>query len=716
LDTTRNTWRRFSAAFSKTANHRFIACAVLVAALCAQPSYAQETKEEDKDPLANLDPLTRAVERNPLTLIRIAALGLKDPAEQGEALAGLVAAFLARNKPDDAAIELKAIEDKLWLARALLHVSDDQHRRGRLQTSKATLARALKLASGKQIERDGGETVKRVTERYLALKTYQDATNTALLIPDRFERVGALLRIAKTLQDANVRALTQDAQKVLAATFGIAKSIKPDTKDSINTLIRIAEFQVSSGDRKGSRKTLAYAEEILKKTTFDGRDALRAELAAALVLLNDRVAAQAIVRSMADAARKSKTIASIARASAQSGDLEAAVSLFTLAFQEAATITDKGEKYDALAHLIAEQSKVGRLADAFKNAGVIRDRRRQSEALLGMGKVLLKQKKMKEAIKLVDYIPYVGMRTQIFTPVALFHGRKGDRAKASALLARALEPTKFKAAPRELAKALPMVIDVQARVGVASMNEALFRRVENQLDQLPDDPAKIQVLTGIASADARVDRRDAALRSLAAAWRISWLNRKNPKYPEILTNLMRAQIEVGELLQAFDTAARVPESPTPDKPKGQLEASLNARNQALQRVAVAAARQGKQRLSLRAARRIRNSAARARVYSAIAQAFPTGQITKVAPKPEPKPEPALPAKTPASPKKAIVKDKGKKPEKTENTAKSDAKTKAKEEASKKPDTQKPATPDAPAKPATSDAPKSLLPQKIEGAR
>ena len=690
MDTTPNMWRRFLAAFSKITRHWLIAYAAFAAVFCVQSSYSQEQqnaqkqREEEKDPLANLDPtLRRAVERDPLTLIRIAALGLKDPAEQGEALTGLVAAFLKRNKPDDAAIELKSIEDKLWLARALLHVSDYEKRQGRLQNSKATLERALKLASGKQIERDGGETIKRLSGRYLALKSYENATTTALLIPDRFERVDALLRIAKTMQDANAKALRKDVQKVLALTFRITKSIKPDTKDTINTHIRIAEFQASAGDRKGSRKTLVVAEEILKKTTFDGRHTLRADLAAALVLLNDRIAAQEILRSMPDSTHKSKTIASIARASAQSGNLEAAVSLFALAFQEAETINSNDKKYDAITHLITEQSKVGRLADAFRNAGFISDRRRQSDALLKMGKVLLQKQKMKEAIKLVDYIPHVGTRTQIFAPVALFYGEKGDRAKASALLARAMEPTRVNAKPQELAKALPMIIDVQTRAGLVSMNETLFYRIKKQLDQLPDDPARILVLTGIAIADARVHRQEAALRSLAAAWRISWLNRENPKYPEILTNLMRAQIEVGELLQAFDTAARVPESLTLKKPTGQLEANLNARNQALQRVAVAAAQQGKQRLSLRVVRRIRNSGARARVYSAIAQAFPT----------------RIPAKT----KELVRKQKDDKKVKTlgttankgtESKFKGNNKVRDGKETPRKPPSSRPGTPDA----------------------
>lgn len=361
---------------------------------------------------------------------------------------------------------------------------------------------------------------------------------------------------------------------------------------------------------------------------------------------------------------------------------------------------------------------MGRLADAFKNAGVIRDRRAQANALLGMGEVLLAQKKMKEAIKLLEYIPYPGMRTQIFAPVALFYGKKGDKTKASELLAKALAQSKFKASSAELAKVLPMVIDVQSQVGEASMNAALFSRIKAQLEQLPDDTSKIEVLTGIANAEARAKRRDAALRALAAAWRISWLNRRNPKYPNILTNLMRAQIEVGELLQAFDTAARVPDGPTPKKPKGQLEASLNQRNLALQRVAVAAAREGMQRLSLRVARRIRNTGARARVYAAIAQEFPTGIIESVTPSTTP--ITASKAKKPGGEKiieKTEPKANGAGPDATPGAAK--------DQAAQKPPT-KSTEPDGPAASpptpksgeqaekkdqAAPNAPKSLLPKK-----
>ena len=621
-------WRQFLGAHWKIIKFGFTALSVatVAALLNVAPVFSQNSVlNKDNLTSTNVDPLTRAVEGSPLTLIRIAALSLKEPSHQGEALSGLVSALLARNKPDDAAIEMKAITDPLWRARALIHVADDQKRRGRIQTAKNTLNKSLELAKGEQTERDGGATVIRIAERYIALETFQNAITATLLIPDRFEQIRLLLKIATQLQQSKLPVLDTDSKKVLAAAFKIATSIRPTTKESITTIIRIAEFQIGADDQEGARRSLAHTENVLEKKRFMGRDQLRADLAAALVLIDDPVAAQAIVRSTLDIDRKARAIASIARASAQKGNMEAAVSLFTLAFEQIEKIKDKTKKYVALTHIIEEQAKVGLLADAFRYAGVIRDRKPQAIALLKMGRVLLKQKRYNEAIKLVDFIPYVSMRSQIFVPVALDTGLRGDKEKASNYLTLALKETRFKATPLELKKALPPIIDAQSKAGSVAMNDALFKRVLERFDKLPDDSTKIHVLTRIAIAEARSKRQTAALRALAGAWRISWLNRKNPKYPSILTDLMKAQIEVGELLQAFDIAARVPDSVTPPQKPGQLEASLNARNAALRRVAVAAAAEGKQRLALRAAGRIRDIASRARVYGEIAKAFPSGK-------------------------------------------------------------------------------------------
>lgn len=621
-------WRQFLGAHWKIIKFGFTALSVatVAALLNVAPVFSQNSVlNKDNLTSTNVDPLTRAVEGSPLTLIRIAALSLKEPSHQGEALSGLVSALLARNKPDDAAIEMKAITDPLWRARALIHFADDQKRRGRIQTAKNTLNKSLELAKGEQTERDGGATVIRIAERYIALETFQNAITATLLIPDRFEQIRLLLKIATQLQQSKLPVLDTDSKKVLAAAFKIATSIRPTTKESITTIIRIAEFQIGADDQEGARRSLAHAENVLEKKRFMGRDQLRADLAAALVLIDDPVAAQAIVRSTLDIDRKARAIASIARASAQKGNMEAAVSLFTLAFEQIEKIKDKTIKYVALTHIIEEQAKVGLLADAFRYAGVIRDRKPQAIALLKMGRVLLKQKRYNEAIKLVDFIPYVSMRSQIFVPVALDTGLRGDKEKASNYLTLALKETRFKATPLELKKALPPIIDAQSKAGSVAMNDALFKRVLERFDKLPDDSTKIHVLTRIAIAEARSKRQTAALRALAGAWRISWLNRKNPKYPSILTDLMKAQIEVGELLQAFDIAARVPDSVTPPQKPGQLEASLNARNAALRRVAVAAAAEGKQRLALRAAGRIRDIASRARVYGEIAKAFPSGK-------------------------------------------------------------------------------------------
>ena len=202
------------------------------------------------------------------------------------------------------------------------------------------------------MERDGGATAIRVAERYIALEAFQAATAATLVIPDKFEQIRLLLKIATQLQQSKLPVFKTDSRKVLAAAYKIATSIRPTTKESITTIIRIAEFQIGADDREGARQSLAHTENVLEKRRFMGRDQLRADLAAALVLIDDPVAAQAIVRSTIDIGPKARAIASIARASAQKGNMEAAVSLFTLAYEQIEKIKDTGvdsaETYEKL--------------------------------------------------------------------------------------------------------------------------------------------------------------------------------------------------------------------------------------------------------------------------------------------------------------------------------------------------------------------------------
>ena len=82
----------------------------------------------------------------------------------------------------------------------------------------------------------------RITERYLDLEAFQAATSTSLLIPDKFQQIRLLLRIA-TEKPAKMPVLATDSANVLKEAFKIAKSIKPTSKESISTILRIAELK-----------------------------------------------------------------------------------------------------------------------------------------------------------------------------------------------------------------------------------------------------------------------------------------------------------------------------------------------------------------------------------------------------------------------------------------------------------------------------------------
>ena len=131
-------------------------------------------------------------------------------------------------------------------------------------------------------------------------------------------------------------------------------------------------------------------------------------------------------------------------------------------------------------------------------------------------------------------------------------------------------------------------------------------------------------MTRLARAQAEGGQKDAMERSLGFAWRIAWLNKDQGIFPELLEHITEAQLAVGELLTAFDTAARIPEETASDT--GDSFNFGNNRKQpkyrALQSVAVAAAKRGDGKLALRAARKITHPGARASAYGAIALALP----------------------------------------------------------------------------------------------
>ena len=90
-------------------------------AMAADDIPSTSPKPAGKDGKAAVDPVTEAVRQDILTQLRIAAIALSDPEDQGEALSGIVGAFLKYGRVKDAQIDFRVISTPLWKAHALVH-------------------------------------------------------------------------------------------------------------------------------------------------------------------------------------------------------------------------------------------------------------------------------------------------------------------------------------------------------------------------------------------------------------------------------------------------------------------------------------------------------------------------------------------------------------------------------------------------------------------
>lgn len=247
---------------------------------------------------------------------------------------------------------------------------------------------------------------------------------------------------------------------------------------------------------------------------------------------------------------------------------------------------------------------------------MIREKRAQAETLFAMGQVLLGNKKYTEAVKLTDYIPYLGLRGQIFADVAQWQGGvKGDPVAASALLAQALQPVREKPVPERVEIALEKVLDTQIEVSDPKTAEALFARANELIKTLPGALDRVRLLTLLARAYARSEDPERASDVIKAAQRITLNQRQNENYPRSAARIVEALIATDQILDGFNAAARIPEVEVEDAER----MSQTPRNRALKGVAEAAARAQKPQLAIRAARKIRDPASRAAALAAVAR-------------------------------------------------------------------------------------------------
>lgn len=561
-----------------------------------------------------------------IRLLRIAALSLKRDPDRGRAFTGLVQAQLERKRLKAAQIELKNIRDRLWRVRSQIYLADYHLRKGRTKTARRTLANAVKSVGTKTRRAGADDTFEDIAIRQADMGDFEPALATARRISVPLEKLDLILRIADQKARSRDKKIAASAVKTFDEAFGLAKKLTVEPVETADVLLRIAGAQVDAKQDKRSLRTLEYLRNFLLQNEFEGRDDRIARLAGAYVLAGDNNTAMSIVRTIRNVGNRVQAMSAVAGAIGKLGNIDAAVPLFSLAFQDSERIETTDRRYEIIEHLVREQALVGRYADAFKMAGYIRDRRKQASTMLVMGKAMLEKEDHANAERLTDYIPYIGMRSQIFTNIALMRGISGDKIEATALLAKGLTDTPLKKTfPASLEQALMNTIDVQNRVGAPEAAESLFRRVSTLSKLLPEMEPQVAILSQIAYALSKIGKLQEARDVLDVAWRLTWRDTKHPDFAEMLSHITEAQLAAGFVLQAFDTAARIPDQLADASEEGEenVDAMLpfeSPRNRALHKVAVAAGRQGQPKLSIRAVRAISNETARAFAVAQIAVA------------------------------------------------------------------------------------------------
>lgn len=605
------------------------------AAMGADDIPSKSSKPAGKDGKAAVDPVTEAVRQDILTQLRIAAIAFGDPEDQGEALSGIVGAFLKHGRVKDALIDFKVISTPLWKAHALVHFADYERKKNGISKARGILRKASKLITDDIEGRDKGLVLSLISQRQANYLDFAGARQTAKRIPEPFERVEKLLELARLQSGSPVPGIANNARTTFVLAFAEAKEIPAGRAERVRQLLRVADAMASHKQKPLAVEALEYAYSYLHQIRIDDHTMLLASLAAAFVDAGNTVRAMNILRSLKQETEHARTLSSIARAIALNGSVEGAAPLFFLALQDLEAITDPLVRRNLLTHIIKEQTRAGRLADAFTAIGQVKDKKYQQGMMFAMGQVLLEIDKPEEALKLVDYIPNVGMRAQLFAHAARHRAKLGDRAGAADLLGKALTATGVEPKPEMLIEALPLVREVLTEVGNTPNRKEILLQIADYLRIIPDKPLKVPVMTRIAHAEIREEKKEAAERSLGLAWRIAWFSKDQAVFPELLNQIARAQLDIGELLLAFDTAARIPDQFSEDPEVSITRAEIRdlPKYKALTAVAIAAVKRGQGPLALRAARKISHPSGRANAYHQIALSIPhRTQEAKTTPK------------------------------------------------------------------------------------
>ncbi len=581
-----------------------------------------------------LDAITEQVMNDAFIALRFAALSLEDDDEAGQALEGLVRAMLSRGEFTDALKEATRIDDNIWFARAMISISQNFMDNGDNGNAVEYLNRGLKRIDINNISKQADQTRRAISIQHAIIgnldgaKTAAKQINIALYRIDTIKlAAGAHQKVENYSQSSKIAAI-----KLLKYAYNEAKILNIKSQSIVNIFLDIGEAQASSGDINGAMKTYYFAYDLALSGERKGRFASYAKLASALTHINDTSMAMTILRKIDEGGDRSIALSSIAKSMSGSNKVDSSLPLFLLAIEQARDEKNLQRRYAIYAQIVNDQTTIGRLADAFTTAGLIKNDYIQSLALLRMGENLIAQNRLDDAYVLVDYIPFIGMRAKIFAATAvsksLYFDEDENEEKVNPVivsdyLMKGLKDTGYKDPSLfHLPQSLHNILTTQILHGNKEIDLTLFERVEELAFTLNEPNKQVEALSYLAMAQAQRQMFELANKSISSAWRIAWQNKHEKIYADTLSKISQSQIKVGDILSAFDTAARI-SKPTDDKilERAADGSFIAPRFDALTSVAAAAAQSGDNELAIRIAKQIRFPQAQAAALAAVAVAI-----------------------------------------------------------------------------------------------
>ena len=105
-------------------------------------------------------------------------------------------------------------------------------------------------------------------------------------------------------------------------------------------------------------------------------------------------------------------------------------------------------------------------------------------------------------------------------------------------------------------------VEIQRRVRRAGSNGLAVRSHTSIIETSADHEAARRGSIEDGGDLGKNGKKQMAQDDLDVAWRLAWRDTQHPHFAEMLSNITNAQLAAGFILQAFDTAARIPEEPT----------------------------------------------------------------------------------------------------------------------------------------------------------